>query len=90
MQIGQSNRYRPNVPSNLDHVEDDLLNYKVGDSEFLNNLITNQRFMDTHYHMETDIVEKWDAFISISFDTLIEILGPNMEEHDFNKSLSEL
>ena len=73
-------------------LRDDLLNYKVGDSEFLNNLITNQRF----YGYTLPYTGKYRRYRSnlsppISVDTLIEILGPNMEKHDFFlKSLSEL
>ena len=73
-------------------LRDDLLNYKVGDSEFLNNLITNQRFYG--YTLSYgDRYRRKMARLSppISVDTLIEILGPNMEKHDFFlKSLSEL
>jgi hypothetical protein len=74
-----------------DMLRNDLLNYKVGDSEFLNNLIANQRF----YGYTLTYVDKYPRKMGrlsppISVDTLIEILGPNMEKHDFFlKSLLE-
>ena len=71
----------------------DLLSYKVGDPEFLNNLIANQRFYGYTLTYEDKYRGSKETRISppISVDTLIEILGPNMEKHDlFLTSLSEL
>ena len=90
-----SNNYKKIIEKEKQKIieNNEILATRKSSEKILNNLIANQRFYGYTLTYEDKYRRRKETRISppISVDTLIEILGPNMEKHDlFLTSLSEL